>query len=507
MNSNKPNRWRLTDLFVVFAGFALSLHCQGGAVAATFAYDFEGLTNGALAGRDGWNTYLTPWGDCIVTNGPAGSTNTSKVLGSQSFANAEGVARLLPMSVVLDPANPVAEVRFFAYGKDANAYCLAGPMVNDNWLPLMGLAVSNSQLRTYLRQGNGTQNYGSLLTTQHWYEVRLVMDFSTVGGKGTLSYRDVTAGQVAFTTDSTFQNFPLVASQNDVGDYWIDSFVCRLANATGSYVDDVVFEAPASSGSYTAVSDSFNDGNYSNKADVLDVTWVKALDANLTLTVTNDPVIGGGDALHLDTGNNDPSMIIGYTPRAAMLGGHAGDKVRLSYDLRLTMINTNASNVKLRVGLYKRDDFDVLYNTNTTSTYNDSGYYFGMSVYTNRGTDLAGDTNSNDPLAGGGGYVSLTYIPGAATFGGFNDTTSKHTVVMEIVRWADGINGAIRLYGYIDGVLVCVRQHDVPVARAFDEIVMRAAAGLSSGVDQDFTVDNVVLLAIIKPQGSVFTMR
>ena len=484
-------------ILVLLLGFALSLYCQSGVTASTFSYDFEGLTNGPLAGRDGWKPYLTHWFDCVVTNGPAGSGNTSKVLRGQPVTDTAGVACLLPGPVALGPSNPVAEIRFMAYGNGTSAYAVAGPTVNDNFLPVAGLNVSNSQLRTYLRQANYTHNFGDVLTMQHWYEFKLVMDFSTAGGKGTLSYRDVTAGQVAFTSDSTFQNFPLGASASNVGDYWIDSFYCRLPqNSTSACIDNLAFEAASVANSYTAVSDSFNDGNRNDGADALDVKWISVQTNTLTLTVTNDLVIGSGNALFLDTGSNDPCVIVGSATRAAFLGAHVRDRVRLSLDLRLNTINMEASNMKLRAGLYKRDDFDASADNNATNTYNDSGYYFGMSVYTNKGTDIAGDTNGNDPLAGGTGYVALTTVSGASPFSGFNDTASKHTVMLEIVRRAEGVNGMVRLYGYIDGVLVSIRQHDTPFAQAFDEIAIRAVWSSSGNVNQDFTVDNVVLESI-----------
>ena len=53
------------------------------------------------------------------------------------------------------------------------------------------------------------------------------MDFSTPGGLATLSYRDITAGQTAFTQDATIKGVNMGLTPDGNGKYTFDTLNMR----------------------------------------------------------------------------------------------------------------------------------------------------------------------------------------------------------------------------------------------------------------------------------------
>jgi hypothetical protein len=103
-----------------------------------------------------------------------------------------------------------------------------------------------TQLTTYLpRQAPLTYVTGDVLLHDHWYEYRVIVDFSVSGGSATLSYRDVTSGATAFTNDSIIKNVNLGLVPDGLGRYGFSEVIIR--NDGAGYVDNLHFDAPAPS--------------------------------------------------------------------------------------------------------------------------------------------------------------------------------------------------------------------------------------------------------------------
>ena len=84
----------------------------------------------------------------------------------------------------------------------------AGQSPANEFLNWFGIESGEFYVRT--KESGSPEYRGNSATAQHWYDLKLTMDFSTQGGLGSLSYRDVTLGQTAYTAAGIeVQNLPL----------------------------------------------------------------------------------------------------------------------------------------------------------------------------------------------------------------------------------------------------------------------------------------------------------
>lgn len=190
--------------------------------------DFTGYSDGGLIGQDGWAS-INNWGDLTVTKGIGAANPTdgdrggSKALSLRSFSSTDtltGTARFYSVAT----SNIVAGL------VDSNQSAA-------NWLPGTGIANNgDGKARAYFRDvvaGVYGEHYGDSLTTGHTYDIRMNIDLATVGGLATVSYRDITASQTAFTEDGSLKNIAMGLTRDSQGKYDFDALALRIS-ATGS---------------------------------------------------------------------------------------------------------------------------------------------------------------------------------------------------------------------------------------------------------------------------------
>ena len=187
-------------------------------------YTFDNLSNGALSAsntpagagnQDGWylDNAITA-SICQVTDG-TGVPAPGKVLATPTGANGRalrvfgdfftGTETAAVMQIDFQLNYPASPIQYMLGGNggtgaiDSNSQNRFGPKVS------IGASSSGSAtFNVYAKTTNGTFATGVAqtiagLTNGHWYQVRLVMDFTanTGNGSGSLSYKDLTTGTLA----------------------------------------------------------------------------------------------------------------------------------------------------------------------------------------------------------------------------------------------------------------------------------------------------------------------
>jgi hypothetical protein len=222
--TNFPNRQRTTS------PTALAL--------PNFDYNFESLVNNqTIFGQDQWANAVV--GNVAVRKGPGvNQTQTAKGEGGSAGSGARR-----PLDQVFYYTSNDTKVVWGVWGyvpsggNNVTAIggilpCLFGPH------QLGGI----TQLTTYLqRQSPLPYVTGDVLFHDHWYEYRVVVDFSVSGGSASLSYRDVTSG-TAFKDDTVIKNVNLGLVPNGSGRYGFSEVYIR--NDGAGYVDNLHFDAP-----------------------------------------------------------------------------------------------------------------------------------------------------------------------------------------------------------------------------------------------------------------------
>lgn len=212
-----------------------------GQVQAGFMYDFEGLSTGTLTGQDNWTDPSAPEPDWVSGNvayGPAGSGNTTLCLqGTGTIATNDSNQRLFS-PVYFTSADTAAEQQYSAYLdiSDTGQQALAGAWFNGTHVYQCVYGIGDSG-KSYFRSATDIESIGDTLTNAHWYDFKLVMDFSVAGGEAQLYYKDVTAGDPTFTQDMAIGTINMDLTPDGLGRYQVDGLTTRMYS-TDSYVDN-----------------------------------------------------------------------------------------------------------------------------------------------------------------------------------------------------------------------------------------------------------------------------
>ena len=217
-----------------------------------FSDDFETTTAGALVGQDGWAVY---------SDHPT-SYSTQVALGSDYGTQAADTTRMIVLNsndaiaqkVFSTPLTftsadtAVTESAWVESNENAQTEDNGGLQFTTSGNHLFGLFGEDTG-KTYFREHNGTQIWGASLKQGDWYQINLVMDFAT--GNGTLFYRDVSAGQTAFTQDTTIGTdgvFSLGLSPDGSGNYVATAWDLRGNGGTGNtnyaFMDNLSVSVP-----------------------------------------------------------------------------------------------------------------------------------------------------------------------------------------------------------------------------------------------------------------------
>ncbi|NLF08580.1 MAG: PEP-CTERM sorting domain-containing protein [Pirellulaceae bacterium] len=245
---------------IVLLAAALCLLCAGPAQAGNlFSYDFEGLTAGqTIVGQDNWvSMNNSNRKDAWV--GVGTGVNTSNVFMSVDENGTTVGAKIsdarrpfdTPLTFTTDDTN--VEFSFLSYNDrgeytwDYSNNCVNmwyDGIANDlnGGMGMYYLSSSQTQPRTYFRSYTAVATYGDSLISGNWYEMKYMMDFSDGAGKITLQYRNITAEEETFTTDSVIQGISMDLTMNG-GEITFDSlhgFVQAYNNYTQhSFIDDI----------------------------------------------------------------------------------------------------------------------------------------------------------------------------------------------------------------------------------------------------------------------------
>jgi hypothetical protein len=201
-----------------------------------FSYDFErpSLVPGNLLGQDGWiSTWWGPKPSLVV--GPGTGVNHTQVIGGRGYGD---FANYRPFKWARQwiqiAAGMVATQEFWV--------CAATPENTDvvmgaTWAGggnqgggLFGISQGTWYIRRPQSPGITFTGDGGI-KPNHWYVVRLDIDFSVSGGLATLYRRDATAGETAFTEDSRLRaiamEVPHVPWEPPEGQYEISGISTR----------------------------------------------------------------------------------------------------------------------------------------------------------------------------------------------------------------------------------------------------------------------------------------
>jgi len=235
---NTCGAWLATLCGVLVALTALPAHAL-----PDFDYAFESLNvNQPLIGQDGWVSAGLPGGGGNVRIGPGvNATRVAKGDGGGS----SGVGAMRPLPTPFEYTAADRHVVWSLWGNVpnlANEAALAGfggslfGLHRSNGVDVLGpLAFLNTS--PFWK--------GDVLQFDHWYEFRLEVDFSVLGGTATLFHRDVTLGQTLFTKDSVIQNKNLGYTPDAAGRYIFSDVVIR--HEKDGLVDSLHFDAPTDS--------------------------------------------------------------------------------------------------------------------------------------------------------------------------------------------------------------------------------------------------------------------
>ena len=184
---------------------------------AEFSYDFRTLSDGDLLDQDNWRG-LYSWGSLSVVSG-TGATN---------FTGGDcGGLKDMSLGEYSSDTILLGTAQFYNItASDALAGFVDTSVNEDNWLPIFGISTGTAYFRDAV---DYTEHYGDALTLGNTYDMQLTVDLSTAGGLATVSYRDVTAGDTDFTTDSSLVNIPMGLTQNGEGKYEFGALALRIA--------------------------------------------------------------------------------------------------------------------------------------------------------------------------------------------------------------------------------------------------------------------------------------
>ncbi len=172
----------------------------------------------------------------------------------------------------------------------------------------------------------GGSHVGSAITPNDWYEVKLLVNFTAPSPTGSLFYRNLTAGQTAFTADPLLQHIDLKLTATN-GAYSFPTAIIWVVN--GGKIDAISASPAVPPSTGVATFDTGVDGwtivSFTNLA-----TNTYSLSGNYTATHSTTGGNPGGYIYSADPDGGDftfaaPAAFLGN--RAAAAGG------TLSYDL------------------------------------------------------------------------------------------------------------------------------------------------------------------------------
>jgi hypothetical protein len=235
------NRYALIGFCILFAASSLQAD-------TIWSYNFNHLSDGSIASQDGWvNSGFAGWTDLQVASVLGADGNYSKaVTAPVDVVKAHGDYRAFAAgSTYTYTSADTAIVESFQIftGTQPGTGTLAreasgGLRFTDaNTLHTMVFGIltpNNTVVKTHLRTYNSsTLQYGDTLANDSWYDVRLIINFSTL--KGSIEYCNLTAGQTTYTPDSLLKDkalgIPVAGSYTLTGlrfraqgGTWIDNF-------------------------------------------------------------------------------------------------------------------------------------------------------------------------------------------------------------------------------------------------------------------------------------------
>lgn len=239
---------------------------------------------------------------------------------------------------------------------------------------------------------------------------------------------------------------------------------------------------PRTAESAIIVDDQFTDGGRSDGSDPLDISWFKNR-ASTQLSIVDDPVIGSGNALHVDIATfSKPSAhyIVGtFTP--VTVGPTPGDKIRASFDFRFSGPVFADTGANFRLGILSSAGTAIEADGfHSTTELDDVGYGVSFEaapsvfegIKRHHGADIGGPGDPWLPTVTSGSLDNL------------GDTAVKHTATWTIERvTASSVQVTFQLDD-LEAVTVDSAGNRI---ETFDELVVRGS--LSRPLD--FTIDNV----------------
>jgi hypothetical protein len=171
-----------------------------------FSYDFESLSlkPGDLLGQDGWTGHTASNPSLRVVPG-TDANRTQVIAGSGADCRRFKWCRdWLPAT-----AGMTVTEEYWAYPVEPKKeYLVMGAWWAGESNPSAALfGISGG--KWYVREAGprGVEYFGDGgIKANHWYNVKLVVDFSVPGGAATLYHRDLTAGEESFVQDSLLRN-------------------------------------------------------------------------------------------------------------------------------------------------------------------------------------------------------------------------------------------------------------------------------------------------------------
>ena len=179
-----------------------------------WSYDFNDLTVGTIVGQDGWATFPGTWWDFDVASvaGANGSMSNAARTAASTSTFSTGNYRAWGTPMIFTGADTTV-TQAFQFCRDETddddlQIVSAGAAFSGlvEWRMLFGTDAG----KFHIRHGEGYVYHGSDVASEHWYDVKLDMDFSTE--TVTLSYRDLTEGDTSWTADSLLTDMPMLTT-------------------------------------------------------------------------------------------------------------------------------------------------------------------------------------------------------------------------------------------------------------------------------------------------------
>jgi hypothetical protein len=224
------------------------------------------------------------------------------------------------------------------------------------------------------------------------------------------------------------------------------------------------------------LNEQFTDGDLAIGSDPQDGQFLRQGGTSQTLGITTDGTIGGGNAGAYGNQVNG-TLFIGRMRSAAVLGTNAGDRIRFSFDFRMTALPTSPNSSIFRFGLYGHSGATPTDGGSETNP--DSGYIDNFGAGGSAGdAGWGSESSGNDSILGGSGAATLADSTTIHPVD-INETTSPHHVLAEFTRAAAG---GMTLQTTYDGVVVDTASDPAPFS-TFDEVAFRLTGQASADYD------------------------